>query len=69
MGHGWSADLESALVAVPDTVSRAIQAELGVQAQELRMALDKVCRSSEVTYRVIDALAASQSSWIVRSLA
>ncbi|WP_432032147.1 hypothetical protein [Streptomyces antibioticus] len=38
--HQALADLESALVALPDTVSRAIRAELEVEADELRVALD-----------------------------
>ncbi|MFI1202619.1 hypothetical protein ACH4VR_24755 [Streptomyces sp. NPDC020883] len=37
--HEALADLESALVALPDTVSRAIRAELEVEVNELRVAL------------------------------
>ncbi|WP_274912101.1 hypothetical protein [Streptomyces sp. WZ-12] len=38
--HQALGDLESALVALPDTVSRAIRAELELEENELRMALD-----------------------------
>ncbi|MFG3044535.1 hypothetical protein ACGFZR_06350 [Streptomyces sp. NPDC048241] len=44
--HEALADLESALVALPDTVSRAIRSELEVEEHELRAALDEFSGTS-----------------------